>query len=73
VAAGAAVLVIITLVLFGRRSDGEDSGVAGVVSVAEATGTAPVVRPSMHPKPKPSATPTPKAVFVATDAGAETD
>jgi serine/threonine-protein kinase len=75
VAAGAAVLVIITLVLIGRRKDGEDKGVAGVVSVTEATGTVPLVKPSVHPKPKPSTTPAasaPKPVVVM-DAGAETD
>jgi serine/threonine-protein kinase len=72
VAAGAAVLVIITLVLIGRRKDGEDRGVAGVVSVTDATGSVPLVKPSTHPKPKPSATPTPKPNVVM-DAGAETD
>ncbi|MFO0738999.1 MAG: serine/threonine-protein kinase [Labilithrix sp.] len=68
VAAAAAVIVIITLVLIGRRGkEGEDKGVAGVVSLPE-TPSAPAPKPSAHPKPKAA----PSAKPIA-DAGAEAD
>lgn len=72
VAAAAAVIVIITLVLIGRRREGDDKGVAGVVSVTEATGTVPTVKPLVHPKTTPSTKPAPKPVAIV-DASVEND
>ena len=63
VAAGIAVIVIVTLVLIGRRKDGkegEDKGAAASASAPEPTVVLP--KPTPHPKPKPSPKPVPVSV-----------
>jgi hypothetical protein len=64
IAAAIAVIVIITLVIVGRRDRPDAGGIAGVISALESASAA---APRPHPKPKPSAS------HAVVDAGSETD
>jgi serine/threonine-protein kinase len=70
IAAALAVIVIITLVVIGRRDRPDSGGIAGVVSEAESQAAAPQPRP--HPKPKPSTSASARPT-IPVDAGTEGD